>query len=500
VNLGFNSATRDFALHTASATKILIVEVAGLGDLVHSLPAMAAIRETYPRAELHCLVRREYASLLRLAPWIDRVWPYERGRSLNPRTAWNTTRALRAERFAIAIDLMGSDHASTAAWLSGAPRRLVRRPGRVRSRYAWRWFGTDVIEFPFGQEAMYLQRWRCLQQAGIRSAEPVFDLLPAPSIDAVLGAEGSRPPYVHLSPYTKLACKELAPTQTAEVLERLCEAQPGLRVAISCPDRPRDRRALEALLRSLSFVPWRVFAGTLDVPQLHAVIEGAALHLGGDTASMHLAWLAGTPSVCWMSAFANHRTWAPRGDRHAMVYSTVPPGRYLFGVPTESIVVRAVERLRGLEKSAAAVRADGASRPSALHLHHPLHRHHVVIEVGHDPERAEDEQHDNQQAERQRHDVVDAVGPRREVQEEDQVHAHLRERQHRERDRDAGLPDQRAARDVERDAGQQSRQRQADEVAANRTRDVSGGELVAGGDVAVGFVKGGAHRGATPTR
>jgi heptosyltransferase-1 len=346
VSFSLTSATPDFAIQTASATKILIVEVAGLGDLVHSLPSMAAVRETYPDAELHCLVRREYASLLRLAPWIDRIWPYERGRGLNPRAALSTTRALRAERFDVAIDLMGSDHASTATWLSGATRRLVRRPGRIRTRYAWRWFGTDVMESAFDQEAMYLQRWRCLQQAGISSAEPVFNLLPAPTLDSVLGAERTRPPYLHLSPFTKGAYKELPLTQVTEVLERLFEERPSLRVAISSPDRPRDRRALDELVDALSFQPWKVFAGTLDVPQLHAVIEGAALHLSGDTASMHLAWLAGTPSVCWMSASANHRAWAPQGDQHAMVYSTEPPRPYLLGVSTESIVAAALERIR----------------------------------------------------------------------------------------------------------------------------------------------------------
>jgi ADP-heptose:LPS heptosyltransferase len=345
VRSGFASATPEFAAQTASATKILIVEVAGLGDLVHSLPAMAAIRETYPDAELHCLVRREYASLLRLAPWIDRIWPYERGRGPKPGAMLRTARALRAEGFAVAVDLMGSDHASTAAWLSGATRRLVRRPGRIRSRYAWRWFATDVMESPFGQESMYLQRWRCLQQAGIRSAEPAFNLLPAPSLDAVLGAETQPQRYVHLSPYTKRAYKELPPAQLVDVLHRLREAEPGLQVAISCADQPRDRRALDQLLRDLSFVPWQVFAGKLDVPQLHALIGGAALHMSGDTASMHLAWLAGTPSVSWMSALANHRTWAPQGDRHAMVYSTIAPGTYLLGVSTEEIVARSLERI-----------------------------------------------------------------------------------------------------------------------------------------------------------
>lgn len=340
-------ATSAFASETAAAKKILIVEVAGLGDLVHSLAAMGAVRETWPKAELHCLVRREYAGLLGLAPWIDRVWPYRRGRSLAPAYVVDTVRALRAERFDIAIDLMGSDHASTAAWLSGAPRRLVRRPGPLRSRHAWRWFGTDVVEHPFGQEPMYLQRWHALQQAGIRSAEPVSRLRPAGSLDAVPGAGEPGTRYVHLSPYTRHRRKELAPAQMADVLLRLHAQQPDLRLAISCADSPRERLALDELLRLLPFAPWRVFAGTLDVAQLLALIEGAALHLGGDTGSMHLAWLAGTPSVCWMSALASYRSWAPDGERHAMVYSQLPPGDHLLGIPTGAVVARALERLRG---------------------------------------------------------------------------------------------------------------------------------------------------------
>ena len=342
----FRAATPDFAVENAAARKILIVEVAGLGDLVHSLPAMAAVRHTYPHAELHCLVRREYASLLALAPWIDRVWPYRRNRrSLSLQSIVGTTRALRAERFDIAIDLMGSDHASTAAWLSGAKRRLVRRPGPRRRRYAWRWFATDVIDSPFGQERMYLQRWHSLQQAGIRSAVPAFELLPAPALGSLLGAEAATAKYVHLSPYTKQSCKELPPAQLVELLFGLREARGDLRLAISCSGQARERRALDALLRALPFAPWRVFAGTLDIPELHALIQGAALHLGGDTASMHLAWLAGTPSVCWMSTFASHCTWAPEGERHAMVYSDVPPGEHLLGVSTEAVVERSLELL-----------------------------------------------------------------------------------------------------------------------------------------------------------
>ena len=80
-----------------------------------------------------------------------------------------------------------------------------------------------------------------------------------------------------------------------------------------------------------------------------------------------------------------------------------------------------------------------------LHLHDAFHRHHVVVHVIHDPQRSDDQQEHDQHAERQRQHVVGVVRPGGDVQEEDQVNAHLRDRQHDQRDRDAGLPDERRA-------------------------------------------------------
>ena len=64
---------------------------------------------------------------------------------------------------------------------------------------------------------------------------------------------------------------------------------------------------------------------------------------------------------------------------------------------------------------------------SALHLHHLIHRHHVVVQVRHDPERTREQQENNQHAEGERHDIVDVVRACRDVEEEDEVYAHLRD-------------------------------------------------------------------------
>src|SRR5437016_768718 len=70
----------------------------------------------------------------------------------------------------------------------------------------------------------------------------------------------------------------------------------------------------------------------------------------------------------------------------------------------------------------APLRSKPHSQPtSPLHLHDLIHEYHVVIHMGHDPERAGDDQQNDQHAEGKRHDVVDVVGAGRDVEEEDEV-------------------------------------------------------------------------------
>src|SRR5215208_1806507 len=72
-------------------------------------------------------------------------------------------------------------------------------------------------------------------------------------------------------------------------------------------------------------------------------------------------------------------------------------------------------------------------RSSALHLHDLTQRHHVVVEVCHDPQRAADQQEHDQHAKGERERVVRVVGRRRDVQEEHEVHPHLRDREDNKR-------------------------------------------------------------------
>ena len=362
----YRRVSPDFALRTQAAKKVLLIDIGGLGDVVHALPAMWAIRQAYPQAELHCVVRGPWVSLLKQAPWIDRLWPYlGKSKSLIA-DDWRMAAAIRAQGYDVAINLMGSNRSCIISRVSGARWRLGRKPMEAHRR-GWRWFNTEVMEYPYLEEPMYLQKWKCVQSAGFTTAGPVFKLVDNAAADSPVPESSERPPYLHVSPYTSGTHRELPPEQMAQLLCRLRETFPGHRLVLSCSADPRERTALAGLLDALPFAPWKVFCGTLDAAQLLSLIRGAALHFSGDTGSMHLAWLAGTPSISWFYRHAQLGQWAPRGARHALVFSEHPPPDYLREVATEAIVQQAQQLLEASgDAETAAPRAKPAAAAGAI--------------------------------------------------------------------------------------------------------------------------------------
>lgn len=312
----------DFAASTRSAEKILAIEIAGLGDLVHSLPALWALRQAYPNAQLHCLVQAGNASLLRLTPWIDRVIPYRRGTDGSLLHHLSIARRLRAEHYDIAVDFMGADYSAVVGRISGARHRLLRKSGHALGHYGWRLLNTEVMEASFTNAPMYKQRLRCVEQAGFALPQALFKLDDA----EIAGVSSESGTYIHVSPYTKLSRKELPPEQMRQLLVRLQQDFPQARLVLTCSNKPRELTALAQLLAALPAAPWKVFAGTLDIPQLFAWIKAASLHLGGDSGAMHLAWLAGTPSVSWFRHFGDFNAWVAQGPQHAVVSSDSTAG------------------------------------------------------------------------------------------------------------------------------------------------------------------------------
>lgn len=318
-----------------------------LGDMIHLLPALWMVRGAYPLAELHVGVAAHVTSLMDCVPWVNQFWGYSRfPRHASLKENLSFIARMRRERFDALINLNGSDRSSWLTFSSRARERLGRIPQGGAPPF-WRQGFTEFVEHPFLTEPMYLQNCLCLEKVGFPFTQPEFhvDIKPAHlEVADISTAEAGS--YFHLSPFTKDDRKELPPAQLVELINALQARWPERGLVLSGAPTERERRKMESLVTRLRQKPWRVFSGELRLPQLAAVIQHSAAHLCGDTGTLHLALMTGTPTVSWFRPYPGMQAWIPTGYQHRTLVGAIEGAGALRGVAVNDLVAGLEEVLR----------------------------------------------------------------------------------------------------------------------------------------------------------
>ena len=103
-------------------TRVLLVRLSAMGDVVHTLGAAEALARARPDLELHFVVQRRIAPLLENLSYLSSVLVHERRPALTG--LWRTAMRARRLGFAVALDLQGNWKSAAVCWLSRAPQRI----------------------------------------------------------------------------------------------------------------------------------------------------------------------------------------------------------------------------------------------------------------------------------------------------------------------------------------------------------------------------------------
>ncbi len=120
--------------------RFLIVRLGSLGDIVHTLPALAALRSAFPQSRIDWIVERKWSPLLELVSGIDRVIPWNRGWA----GAVGAVRDLRRTKYTCAIDFQGLYKSALLAAFSGARRKIGLDFRFARERGASFFYGRRI--------------------------------------------------------------------------------------------------------------------------------------------------------------------------------------------------------------------------------------------------------------------------------------------------------------------------------------------------------------------
>ena len=314
--------------------RVLVYRCGALGDTIVALPAMRAVREAFPGAELVLMTANEGAGILwtdevlRDFGWFSHVVTY-RGREVATlRGLLDVVRRVRAVQPDLVLYL-GSDHNSGVRvlrdrlffLLAGTARFVTATSDKVSFLGRLR---RERREYPHEVDRLL----EAVSRAGIATGPARFDLprrpVHAERIAALLtgsGVGGGRP-LVAMCPGSKQGAKRWPLERYAALGARLI-ADAGVDVAII--GGTDEACAAEVVTRGWPAGRFTVLAGRLSVLESAEALRHARLYVGNDTGAMHLAAAVGTPCVAVFAAREPGRSWHPYGDSHVVLRNDAVP-------------------------------------------------------------------------------------------------------------------------------------------------------------------------------
>lgn len=281
--------------------RILLIRLREIGDVVFTTPALRALRLHFPDAHVTYLVEPSAAPVVARNRWIDEV-------IVAPRRHWVSDlvlgRRLRAARCDLAIDFHGGPRASLLTWLSGAPMRVgYDAPGRG-------WMYTHRVDRPRAIRPRHAveNQWDLLEAIGIAPGEAArfavempVDPAAAAAVAAGLQTAGVRATdrlvVMHVSagnPFRRWPQRSFA--EVAATLAR--DAATTVLVTSGPSERDAAERVVaEAYARLPEPRRRAIVVGDWSLPELRAVLDRAALFIGGDSGPLHIAATSDVPIV-----------------------------------------------------------------------------------------------------------------------------------------------------------------------------------------------------------
>ena len=305
-----------------SAARILIVRVGAMGDVLHGMPAVAALHAAFPSAVIDWAIEPRWAPLLcALKPGTSQAdLPLVRAVHLVEAKAWSkrpcsldTLRSIRALRHAlrachydIAIDLQGTLRSAVIARMSGAPRVV----GSAQPReWPARLFYTQRVSL----RAPHVvdQAVELVSAAMLTPLRAVPAPLPVNAAakhwcDTIHGDDTRR--IVFLAPTAGWGAKEWPAERYGQLARELHTV--GCRVLVNASPHGPDATA-ERVCAASGDTAERV---ACTLPQLTALLRRVHLVVAGDTGPLHLAAALGVPVVALFGPTAPDRN-GPYGTR-----------------------------------------------------------------------------------------------------------------------------------------------------------------------------------------
>jgi heptosyltransferase I len=313
---------------------ILIVRLSAIGDVIHTLPALHALRMHFPEAQITWLVEEAAAELLHGHPALDRVLIFKRKRwlaglySRSWKEHYNAIiafiRELRDTQYDLVIAFQSLFKSGLLISLARGQRKIGFNRGMEHAEYSYLFFNERIPPVDMNQHAIQ-RNLMLLEAIGIPIPEITYQLpLYEPEQQAArnLLAQSKIDPaarLIALHPGTRWTSKQWSSPQFAALGDQLY-AQLGAHLIFT--GSPTDLPLIQEIMRQMH-TPAYNLAGATSLKTLAAIFTHVQTLVAPDTGPLHLATAVGTPVVALFGPTAPWRT-GPYGPQHQVIRGHVP--------------------------------------------------------------------------------------------------------------------------------------------------------------------------------
>ncbi|MBI5631985.1 MAG: lipopolysaccharide heptosyltransferase I [Nitrospirae bacterium] len=294
--------------------KILVVKPSSLGDVVHSLPFLNAVKTCFPKTEIHWVIAKGLEGLLEGHPMIDKLiiinkdlWKNlsQTGRTL--KEIRGLFKQLRNEKYDVVVDLQGLLRSGLITSATRAPLRLGFREAREGSRL----FYTSTVKG--GRDIHAVDRYMKLAaELGCEAHDIAFPFPPSESSVSKTGRLSNLGAYAVLVPGARWKTK----IWPAERFGRVASMLPLRTVIVGSS----SDKALADEVVSYSGGKALSLAGQTSLRELTDIIRAAEMVITNDSGPMHIAAALNVPVIAIFGPTSPAKT-GPYGRGHVVLQS-----------------------------------------------------------------------------------------------------------------------------------------------------------------------------------
>ena len=348
-----------------STQRVLVIRLSAMGDVIHGLPAIAALRRERPDLQIGWLVEERWAEMLcahpverlqprsELKPVVDWVhvanlkgWRKGLFTGANRREMGTCWREVRAMNYQIALDLQGAIRSAMAARLSGAKTRVG--PAEPREGPARMFYTRSVVTHGAHVIEHALSLASAVAGEELTYEPPVFPQDPATEswADRFHSSIGWNPLAI-VNPGAGWGAKCWPAESYGAVARALADR--GMAVVVN--HGPEEEPLAHAVRDSSGGTAHLLKS---SVGELIAITRRASLFVGGDTGPMHLAAALGVPVVALFGPTRPERN-GPYATRSIVLRSrdsvdnrshTHEPDEGLHSIEPQQVIAAADELMR----------------------------------------------------------------------------------------------------------------------------------------------------------